>query len=324
MDFTRMAAPIRSRHEHACAGPPARLGGVLAAGCAAALLLSCGASAATSPAVPAEADAGAMLDAGPPDTGAAAPRLDPTYPSPHQALPQIGWNGGRVLTAPSVVTVTFGADPDRATLEQFGDTSTQSGWWDEVRAGYCAGATIEAATDPDVGLGRAGVGYYLLQDPWAFAGGEVGDLCVDYARQGGDEYLEGSHVVQRSWSNSAAAAGHDPCVLVPAGAVYFGAAPAANQQEVRLAVGASTTVDVTAFSAAPMDNWTLSAIDFGLLATGTSHLSFAWDKTIVNNGYHVKLTVTLKSAGSESVEPYAIVATSGRTRHFWPAAVVVQ
>ena len=374
------------------------------------------------------------------DAADAGDQLDPTYPSAHTPMPLVDWNGGRVMTAPKIVTVTFGSDSQRGQLEQLGDTLTTGTWWDAVSAGYCAGAKcigkgsggghvniptaglptsftdssqgqpatvqdylqariadgtlpqptqetlyvvylpaavsitldgasscrefggyhntltytpeagaaipvpyaivprcdtttttttiaasheiIEAATDPDVG--QSNVAYYMVNEAWAFAGGEVGDLCVDFTGTGADTYLEGAFTVQRSWSNTEAKAGHDPCVPVPPNQVFFGAAPAAAQQKVALAAGKSVVIDVTAFSNAPMADWTLSAVDFGLFTTGSSHLTFSFDKTTVNNGSKVQLTVTMKSAPPRGAAFYGIVATSGKTKHFWPAAVVTR
>jgi len=390
--------------------------------------------------VDAALDDDGSADAGP-DT---SDPVDPTYPAAHTAIPPVDWNGGRVMTAPKIVTITFGADTQRTLVETLGDTLTSSVWWDAVRAGYCspAGSTtcvgkgsggghvnlattnlptaftdsaqggpstmqeflqqhildgslpapttetlyvvylpagvsitldaaascrefggyhntitvtpeagaafpvpyaiiprcdsgttnttisasheiIEAATDPDVGLNN--VAYYMTNPVWAFGGGEVGDLCVDFTGSGSDQYNESGLLVQRSWSNASAKAGHDPCVPIPPNQVFFGAAPGARQQEISLAVGASTTIELTAFSDAPMADWTLSAVDFGqFLGTG-NHLAFAFDKTTVHNGSKVQLTVTLKSAPtSNGGMLYGIVATSGTQKHFWPAAVVKQ
>jgi hypothetical protein len=68
---------------------------------------------------------------------------------------------------------------------------------------------IEAATDP---FPVNHPGFHLRDpvDPWIALGGEVADLC-----ERGDQstvWREGGFVVQRSWSNLAAAAGRDPCV----------------------------------------------------------------------------------------------------------------
>ena len=180
----------------------------------------------------------------------------------------------------------------------------------------------EASTDPDVGTNS--VAYYMMNQIWAFAGGEVGDVCVDFTGSGSDTVVESTYTVQRSWSNIAAKAGHDPCVPSPAGQAYFKAAPAQNQQQVGLAVGKSVVLDVTAFSDAPMAaDWDLSAVDLGQFTTGRSSLSFSFDKTKVHNGSKVQLTVTLTNTPNGPAL-YAIVSRSGRTTNLWYGAVLRQ
>jgi hypothetical protein len=366
--------------------------------------------------------------------------VDPTYPTAHTPMPLVDYNGGGIIAAPKVVTITFGSDPLRSRLEQFGDTITTTTWWDTVRAGYCApesstncigkgssgghvnittepaasytdsanggestiqdflkakvadgtfpaptidtlyvvyfpsstqisldGASscnefggyhnsvtlsppgggsdiavpyaivprcdsaestttisasheiIEAATDPDVGA----TAYYMQDQLWAFAGGEVGDLCVDFTGSN-DTYQESGFTVQRSWSNASAKAGHDPCVPVPKGTVYFNAAPKQGQEQLSLGVGASAVIEITAFSDAPMGDWDISALDFDQLQTGQSHLSFSFDKAKVHNGSKVQLTVKLASRPSQGYAPFAIVSKSGKTTHYWPAVVITK
>ncbi len=387
-------------------------------------------------------DAGTETEAPDAEIDAADP-LDETYPTAHTPIPLVDFHGGAILRNPKIVTVTFGADPRRARLEQFGDTITATPWWDAVRDGYCApvGSTncvgrgsggghvnmttppsseytdssagqgsslqeflvehirngtlpaptpdtlyaiylpagvtvvldgtascqgfggyhntfsyadgdggadmavpyaimprcdssettltiaashefIEAATDPYIGTGS--LAYYMRNQLWAFAGGEVGDVCVDFTPGGNDTVHESSFTVQRSWSNKAAKASHDPCVPAPAGQPYFNAAPKAGQEEIPLAVGESAVVEITAFSDGPMADWQISAIDFDQFQTGTSHLSFKFDKTTVHNGSKVQLTVKLVSAPSASQggSIYAIVSQSGKITHLWPAAVI--
>lgn len=62
------------------------------------------------------------------------------YPAMHAPLPQVTYQGGGLLTAPEVVTVTFPGDTLTQQLEDFGDHITQTCWWDAVRAGYCEGS----------------------------------------------------------------------------------------------------------------------------------------------------------------------------------------
>jgi hypothetical protein len=85
---------------------------------------------------------------------------------------------------------------------------------------------IEAVTDP---FARSNPAYLEVDDGHAYwnffgTGTEVCDMCV----QVDDANLEFAglpFMVQRCWSNAAEAAGHDPCVPVPPGEVYFNSVP---------------------------------------------------------------------------------------------------
>jgi len=173
---------------------------------------------------------------------------------------------------------------------------------------------METATDPDIGLGD--VTYYMQNQLWAFAGGEIGDLCVDFTG-GNDTVIESSFTVQRSWSNKAAKASHNPCVPVPNGEVYFNAA-ARVQKVVLKAKGDVTTLDIDAFSDAPLADWDLSGVDFAQFQGGTASVSFAFDKTKVHNGSHVVLTLTALKAIPTQPGGLAIVSHSGQQTHYWP------
>ncbi len=175
---------------------------------------------------------------------------------------------------------------------------------------------VEAATDPDVGLNL--LSYYMTSSLWAVAGGEVGDLCVDFAG-GNDKIQESGFTVQRSWSNLSAAASHDPCVPIPAGSVYFNAAPRVKKIVLK-AQGDTATVDVDAFSDAPTADWQLSAIDFAQFQGQSSALSFAIDNKTVNNGTHAVVTVTATKT-PPSQGGFAIISRQGQTTHFWPVEV---
>ena len=59
--------------------------------------------------------------------------------------------GGPLLTAPKIVTITFPGDALAAQLQSFGQTVASSAWWDTVRAGYC-----EGSGQPCVGDGPPG------------------------------------------------------------------------------------------------------------------------------------------------------------------------
>ncbi|MEO6420469.1 MAG: hypothetical protein ABIP39_13720 [Polyangiaceae bacterium] len=407
-----------------------------------------------------------VQDSGPPtvDTDAEAgpidDPLDTTYPAPHAAIPPVDFNGGRIMTAPRIVTVTFDGDPMRDRLEAFGDMITATPWWDAVIDGYCnkggapcighgtggehvhlatppaasytdssqgaassiqdfitahvadgtfpaptpetiyaiyfpdtvsidldgslscggsmgaagfgayhntitlptpldsdagddsgtdaatptgpkvntpyaimprcgdEGITtvaashefIETATDPDIGL--AVLTYYMQDQSWASGGGEVGDVCVDFSGSGADVYMESGFAVQRSWSNKAAKASHNPCVPGIPGSVYFNVAPPAGMEQLHLGAGQSKVLTLDAFSDAPMPaDWVVTVKSRGRGGSSAS-LALALDKSNAHNGSHLHLTVTLKTAPPSGYAPYTITSTApDGTVHRWYAAV---
>jgi hypothetical protein len=183
---------------------------------------------------------------------------------------------------------------------------------------------IEAATDPNIGVND--IAYYMNDQLWAFAGGEVGDVCVDFTGQGADLYQESGYTVQRSWSNTAAKASHDPCVPAVVGEAYYNVAPKAGSEEIKLTtVGQSKTIVLDAFSDGPLSDWTVSAVDFAKFQGGPGYLTFAFDKTTAHNGSHINLTVTLKAKPQAGYAQYAIVSkSSGKQTRDWPAVVITQ
>jgi hypothetical protein len=176
---------------------------------------------------------------------------------------------------------------------------------------------LEASTDP-----------YFYTDPqyqltdanhliWSYTpGGELGDMCeyVDAAFQ----RLVGSFLVQRTWSNMSAAAGHDPCVPVMSGP-YVSASPVLTgmptlgntiTQGITVAMGEQATVEVDLFSDAPSSvDWDLKATDVGSLTGQPTSLSFSWDSTTGNNGDKLHLTIT-RTAASTSQNPSEFVIGS--------------
>jgi hypothetical protein len=173
---------------------------------------------------------------------------------------------------------------------------------------------IEAATDPNVettpAYGNLDTDHYI----WAYTpGAEVGDMCeyVDAAYQ----RLVGQYMVQRTWSNAAATAGHDPCVPAedPATKPFHGIAPVLSDSPslpdiygsgnimtkgIQIAAGAQKTVEVDLYSDTPTDSWTVEAIDVASYGGGAAELSFKWDKTTGTNGDKLMLTITHAKAGT--------------------------
>lgn len=192
---------------------------------------------------------------------------------------------------------------------------------------------IEASTDPRVettpAWGDADPEHYV----WAYIPApEVGDYCeyLDTAYQ----KLVGPYDVQRSWSNAAAKAGHDPCVPAPA-QPYVAAAPVLTEdvsiegfdgnimtKGVTIPLHMSKTIDVQLYSDQPTDaDFTVDAIDVaGDFVGDTRELSFQWDKTTGHNGEILHLTITRTAAPNElpGGSEFAITTSVGsEMRNMW-------
>jgi hypothetical protein len=198
---------------------------------------------------------------------------------------------------------------------------------------------VEAATDP------FDTGYHAPPDAqyaWTFTmqGGEIGDLCEHDASS--DFYSpELGYVVQRIWSNAAAAAGHEPCVPTPEDDVYFGAAPeltdelsltfkTAGSQPLdalgaRIPIGQSKTIPLRLFSDGPMQPMDMWAEEFPISAAiqqpGDLQLVVA-DDVGSNNGATLELVVTVRGDSYGEGHQYAMIyAQSGDQQHRWPIVI---
>jgi len=120
---------------------------------------------------------------------------------------------------------------------------------------------IEAATDPYPPTTVInGAGYILINysSPWTFIPGEVGDLCV------GTNYVESSgYMVQRIWSNTAAAAVPHGSPCVPqASYAYFNVWNDVNDTQ-SVSPGQMITYHLTAWSDRPLgESWSLSVVPY--------------------------------------------------------------
>jgi hypothetical protein len=180
---------------------------------------------------------------------------------------------------------------------------------------------VEAVTDPNPTSAPA---YNRVDDArlvWSFAvgGGELCDLC-DQDPASFVPLDSSSYVVQRCWSNAAAAASHDPCVPAPANDVYFNAAPdltdvitvsGTSTTGVKIPTGTNRTIPVTLFSDAAT-NGPISVTASDPYASG---LSFAFDNTSGPNGTTVNLTITATRNVPFSL--FILRATVDTTSHFW-------
>lgn len=189
----------------------------------------------------------------------------------------------------------------------------------------------EASTDP-IGSGCFTVNLAGSGRAITAGGSEVGDLCkLDPTAP--IRPSDVGFLVQRIWSNAAAAAGHDPCVPLPGGDEYVLGVPDLAKTEIypgqyvlglSVPPGSSTTVDVHFYSDTPVaGTWTLAASepDVPQLPDPAHQLSFFFDRAQGQRGDVVHLTVTRASpsldAGLVTPAPFVITATLGSVQHWY-------
>jgi hypothetical protein len=169
---------------------------------------------------------------------------------------------------------------------------------------------LEASTDPHPFTDPAYTEIDEEHSAWGRTpGAELGDMCeyVDAAFQP----LVSNYLVQRTWSNVSAAAGHDPCVpAMPT--PYLGVSPNlpdltitshGGQQIMTKGVVANLNqpiqLEVDLFTDAPMsDQYPIQVYDSAQYSGGTSSFRFTWDKYFGTNGDKLTLTLTRTTAGT--------------------------
>jgi hypothetical protein len=194
---------------------------------------------------------------------------------------------------------------------------------------------IEAATDPypqtNGAYGQVDNNhiYWLL----ALGGGETADMCAQSPTSAYKD-PEVGYLVQRSWSNVAAAASHDPCVPA-ANKVYFNSAPvlpdtitlgAGGQsikvKGVQIPIGSTKTVELDLFSdAATSGPWTVKAYDYAQFTGGQPTLEFAFDADSGQNGQKLHLDITALKKGQYNVEIFFLISELGDQQNFWIGVV---
>jgi hypothetical protein len=197
---------------------------------------------------------------------------------------------------------------------------------------------IEAATDPLVADDPAWAEPDQDHLAWEIpAGGELGDMCAGF----GNVFYKPSDVpylVQRTWSNKAAAASQDPCE--PDGAVpYFNSAAVLTQnvtvngstfgnfttQGTVIPVGSTGTVQLDLYSDAPTSGpWTVQALDFSSLFGGPTELEFSFGgKPMITgkNGDKIELSIKVMQKGSGGAEVMWIQSSIGQVQTVWLGVV---
>jgi hypothetical protein len=167
---------------------------------------------------------------------------------------------------------------------------------------------VETVTDPLVSTQPA----YAAPDDahlyWMEAlgnAGEVGDMCAQDLSSF-TQFPELAYVVQRTWSNASALAGHDPCVPPLPGSVYFNSAPELGDTVllqyagqsigvpgVKVPVGHTRVIDLDLFSDAPTPgSWSVDVEE-----VGTSNLDLEAGVDPGVNGQKIHLAITALGAG---------------------------
>lgn len=80
-----------------------------------------------------------------PDANHGAPSS--TYPAFTTDVAQVVDNGGAVLSAPVIVTITWSTDPDATTFNTFGDSIGPSTYWGDINSEYGVGAAVSGAAN---------------------------------------------------------------------------------------------------------------------------------------------------------------------------------
>ncbi|HXU64751.1 MAG TPA: hypothetical protein VN962_23785 [Polyangia bacterium] len=186
---------------------------------------------------------------------------------------------------------------------------------------------IEAATDPLPSTAPA----YTQEDDadyvWTLVtDGEVADMC-EFNDDANVVPAGASYMIQRSWSNAAAARGDDPCVPSVTTSPYLNTFPALSSitasgvagrfttQGLSVPIGQKRTIALTLSSAAPTANtWTVQVYDYDLdvLGAATPGLSLSLDKSSGRNGDVLHLTLVPKKADPQlGGEAFVIVSDYG-------------
>jgi hypothetical protein len=191
---------------------------------------------------------------------------------------------------------------------------------------------VEAATDPQNPGKLAWAGIVPVTTPWSTAGNgsELGDMCQDLASSWYAPADLG-YMIQRSWSNAAMLAFHDPCVPHPPGDdVYFAGVPVADDTfdaddgthmlGTEIPVGSSNTVTIEFASDGPTGGpWTIAATENNIRTAQT--LMFNFDRTTGENGNVVHLTISSLRRPPNGIALYRITSTLGTRTTTWWAVV---
>jgi hypothetical protein len=197
---------------------------------------------------------------------------------------------------------------------------------------------IETLTDP-FWTSSEGLGWWGLAPEfkiWEFlrgGEGEVGDLCEGVHLANYTPMAFGfKYRIQRTWSNSASLAGHNPCQpWSPQTYTYFTAIPdlrddvtLRNYQEtfktkgVKIPLGGERTIAVHLHAGGPFAPWTVTASDLAPLFGVGPRLSFTWSTNTGVSGDVLQLKIKyLAGTARFGGAPFMLTSSDGGFRHEW-------
>jgi hypothetical protein len=187
---------------------------------------------------------------------------------------------------------------------------------------------VEASTDPYPNSDPA----FTQEDDddivWTLVtGGEVADMC-EFDDDANVVPAGAKYMIQRTWSNKAAAAGQNPCVPSASGAPYLNTFAGLSRitdnalangfmtMGINIPIGQKKTIPLTLSSnAATSGTWTVKVYDYDEIIAGTAAgLTFSQDKTSGRNGDTIQLTITaVRADPSIAGEAFLIFSTYGKS-----------
>lgn len=196
---------------------------------------------------------------------------------------------------------------------------------------------VEAATDPRTSWEPAWSDVDADHRYWAtlVEDLEVADLCA-LDGHAIHTFPELPYAVQRTWSNAAAAAGHDPCVPALPDVPYFNAVPVLPDtitisrhgdlvptKGVQIPVGGKKTIDLALFSEESTGgSWNVQVADYASLGGHSPRLGLTLDRSQGDNGDTLHLTIEVLDPDPSGLDVFLVDSSQGQARWHTEMAVV--
>jgi hypothetical protein len=194
---------------------------------------------------------------------------------------------------------------------------------------------VEASTDPFPNTAPAYAQPDNADIVWVLEeASEVADMC-EFNMDANVIPPGNTYTYQRSWSNKAAKANTNPCVPVVIKEPYFNSYPVlpdtvdvdlgvlVSTPGVKIAVGATQTIDINLFSDAPTSGpWKVTVYDGAYLMGSNAELELTLDKDTGENGDTLHLTIKVLAADPEfGVESFVLFSDLGGAENIWMGTV---